>query len=86
MNLSKTQKEEAINYLVGQVSLDAVWQVHTHRHDSAWLKNQHFGLGLWVRNTLRVGGFEWDDLTHDAEWLALILMVVERVAKDEVRL
>lgn len=76
-------EKEAINYLRTQMSLEILWEVYIHRNDSAWLNRQHFGLGLWVRNTLRAAGFEWDDLTLDAKWPALITAMVEQAAKGE---
>jgi len=56
-------------------------EIYAHREDPDWLRSQHFGLGMGVRNTLRAGGFGWDDLTLDAEWPGLIMAVVERAEK-----
>lgn len=82
MTLSDVEKE-AINYLRSQVSLEMLWEVYTHRNDPTWLARQHFGLGLWTRNTLRAAGFAWDDLALDARWPVLIAAIVEQAAKGE---
>ncbi len=80
MTIHQTQKEEAIDYLLRQISLEVLGQVDAHRDDPTWFRDQHFGLGLWVRNSLRRAGFKWDDLTLDAEWPGLIVAVAERLA------
>lgn len=83
MTISKVQKKQAIDYLQSQVSLEALRQVYSHRDDSPWFRDQHFGLGLWVRNTLRAGGFKWDALTLDGEWAALITAAAKRLVEDQ---
>ncbi|MCQ3977073.1 MAG: hypothetical protein DPW09_26895 [Anaerolineae bacterium] len=80
MAIDQTQKAEAIDYLLRQISIEALGQVNAHRDDPTWFGDQHFGLGLWVRNSLRRGDFKWDDLTLDAEWPALIVAMAERLA------
>lgn len=82
MTFSHIEKE-AINYLRTQVSLEILWEVYTHQNDPTWLARQHFGLGLWTRNTLRAAGFAWDDLALDARWPVLITAMVEQAAKGE---
>lgn len=83
MTFSDAEREEAINYLRTQISLEILQQVYTHRDDPTWLNSQHFGLGLWTRNTLRAAGFGWDDLTFDAEWPVLITAAAERIAEGQ---
>lgn len=78
MTLTKNQKEEAIAYLWSKISLNILSEVYAHRDDPDWLVNQHFGLGLAVRNALRHGGFQWDDQTLDNVWPALVVAVAER--------
>jgi len=38
----------------------------------------HFGVGLQVKNVLRAGGVDWDDVTLDKEWCKLLKAVMER--------
>ncbi len=78
MTVLSTEKQ-AIKYLIEQASDETLRQVYELQQISPdWAINHHFGLGLWVRNTLREGGFTWDDLTLDSKWGPLIAAAAKR--------
>jgi hypothetical protein len=47
--------------------------------------DQHFGLGLWVRNQLRKAGFKYDDLVLDGVWFSRLMGAVY-LSKGEITL
>lgn len=78
MTVLSTEKQ-AIKYLIEQASDEILRQVYELQQSNPdWVINHHFGLGLWVRNTLREGGFKWDDLTLDSRWGSLIAAAAKR--------
>ncbi len=81
MILHHPKKEEAINYLLDKTppeTLGEIYHLMTSEGSKDWPTQQHFGLGLWVRNTLRQK-FERDDQTLDSKWASLIETAAKRV-------
>jgi hypothetical protein len=65
--------------------LQEVYDIITDPEGSGWPGLHHLGLGLGlvVRNTLRSGGFGWDDRTLDGEWAGLIAEAARRYGEEE---
>ena len=77
------EKERAIDYLLSQTSAKTLHKIYNLRCNEGpeWFTPYALSLGMWVRDTLRRGGFIWDNLTFAAEWAALM----EEVASRHVR-
>jgi hypothetical protein len=87
MPLSNFQRELAIEYLVDHTpdeTLREVYELTINPEGTGWPTIEHFGLGLWVRNVLREGGFGWDDQTLDGVWAELIAEAARRMAGSVV--
>ncbi len=79
--ISNEEKEEAIQFLMNNISKDClkkVW-VAVQNKGSCWSLLVHIDFGMYVRNTLRQGGFDWGALALDALWSMLIEEAARRM-------
>lgn len=85
MPFTTAQKQQAIQYLLVHTPKSTLQEVYELKQGegTGWPSQQHFGLGIWVRNALREGGFAWDDQTLDNEWAELIAEAAERSVNSE---
>ncbi len=79
--ISNDEKEAAIQFLLDNISKDClkkVWiAVQNKKSFWSWSLNLYFG--MYVRNTLRKGGFDWGALVLDNLWSTLIEEAARRV-------
>src|SRR5262245_33576464 len=59
------ERARAAAYLARWPPRSVLHELRAGRFDPV---QQHFGLGLAVRNALRGGGFHWDDVAFDEAW------------------
>jgi len=75
--ISNEEREKTIQYLMNNVPKEDMNDVlvEVEKKGSSWWHDLHFGFGIYVRNTLRKGGFEkagydlddlWGELIEDA--------------------
>jgi hypothetical protein len=79
--ISEDEKEKAIQFLTDNISKDClkkVW-VAVQNKGSCWSLLVHMDFGMYVRNTLRKGGFDWNPYALDASWSMLIEEAARRV-------
>ena len=72
--ISDEEKDDAIQFLMVNIPkkcLKKVW-IAVQNKGSCWSLLVHMCFGMYVRNTLRKGGFDWGALALDALWSALI--------------
>ncbi len=72
--ISGEEKEEAIRYLMKNIPKDClkkVW-IAVQNKGSCWSLLVRMDSGMYIRNTLRKGGFDWGPLAFDALWNTLI--------------
>lgn len=78
--MTNEENEKAIKYLIDNIPEDClrkVWtKIQTEEFDCFILK--HFEFGMYVRNTLREGGFNWDPTILDDIWSELICKAAHR--------
>lgn len=74
VRIDGVERERAVEYLREQARAGLLQEVAALMADeeSGWPAGEQFGIGLWVRNALRRGGFAWGDQTLDREWAGLI--------------
>jgi hypothetical protein len=82
VSVRQSEKERAIGYLLERVEPKVLRQVYVLRDEPRWWVEQHFNLGLGVRNMLRAGGFGWGDVELDEMWPGLIEAAAVRLVED----
>jgi hypothetical protein len=78
--ISNVEKEEAVQFLMNNFPkkiLKKVWIAVQNNEFWPLLLNLYFG--MYVRNTLRKGGFDWGPYALDALWSTLIKEAARRV-------
>jgi len=78
--ISNSDKEAAIQYLIESIDderLQEFWD-KAQNQDDMWRIKLHYGFGIFVRNSLREGGFNWDDIILDGYWYDLIFEAARR--------
>ncbi len=83
--ITDDEKEKAIHYLMDNVPkncLKKVWIVIQNK-GSGWSLSINKCFGIYVRNTLRKGGFDWGDYALDNLWSTLIAEATRRVELNE---
>jgi hypothetical protein len=79
--ISEGEQEEAIQFLMENIPkecLEKVW-IAVQNKGSCWSLSLHMSLGIYVRNTLRKGGFNWGAYVLDNLWSTLIKEAARRV-------
>lgn len=79
--VSDDEQERAICYLIDNVPkkhLDKVWAEIQNEGADWWMK-YHLSFGIYIRNILRDGGFNWTDILLDDLWYKLIEEAARRV-------
>ena len=78
--INNEEKERAIQYLMDNIPEDCLKKVHDkiQKEGLEWMISKHFELGMYVRNTLREGGFDWDPTLLDDTWSELIRIAARR--------
>jgi hypothetical protein len=79
--ISDEETEEAIQFLMDNVPKDClkkVW-IAVQNKGSSWSRSLHMSFGIYVRNTLRKGGFNWGAYALDNLWAMLIKEAARRV-------
>lgn len=73
---SKAEEERAIRYLMDNIPKDCMEKLmdKIQNEGDRWLLSQHLRFGMYIRNTLREGGFNWNSL--DYMWSPLIRQAV----------
>lgn len=77
INIPEQEINKAISFLIENLPYNTF-----HRYDvdnPSWWVTEHFGLGTDVRNLLRHGGFNWDDVTLDGLWYELFEKAARRI-------
>lgn len=79
--ISKEEKEEAIQYLMDNIPKDCLKKVSiaVQNKGYCWSWSVNICFGMYVRNVLREGGFDWGPLALDALWSPLIEEAARRV-------
>jgi hypothetical protein len=79
-SINKEEKEKAIQYLMDNIPEDCLKKVWDKIQSEGldWMISKHFELGMYVRNTLREGGFDWDPTLFDDTWSELIRIAARR--------
>ncbi len=80
--ISDEEKDAAIHFLMDNISKDCLKKVFVavQNKGSCWSSLLvHMCFGMYVRNTLRKGGFDWGALALDALWSTLIEEAARRV-------
>jgi len=77
------EKERAICYLIKKIPQRTLREINSYiqKEGSDWAIKQHFELGLDIRNTLRNGKFDWDDVLFDNLWAELTEEAVRRATE-----
>jgi hypothetical protein len=73
------EKEKAIQYQMDNIPkdcLEKVWIAVQNKECWSWSVNMHFG--MYIRNTLRKGGYNWGPHTLDNLWGMLIAEAARR--------
>lgn len=65
---SETEIQRAVRYLADQIPLDQLPEIVTALASGL----AHFEIGIYVRNLLRQGGFNWGDIYLDDNWRELL--------------
>jgi hypothetical protein len=78
--INNEEKERAIQYLMDNIPEDCLKKVHDkiQKEGLEWMISKHFELGMYVRNSLREGGFDWDPTLLDDTWSELIRIAARR--------
>jgi hypothetical protein len=79
--INEEETEKAIQFLMDNIPkkcLKKVW-IAVQNKGSCWSWSMHMCFGMYVRNTLRKGGFDWGPLALDALWSTLIEEAALRV-------
>ena len=79
-------REKAVVYLIENIPKGTLKEVREliKKEGPGWSFRLHHGFGTGVRNTLRRGGFSWDDISLDNVWASLVEEAVKRVTESEV--
>jgi hypothetical protein len=71
--IDKARAKQAILFLAAVIPKTAKNQIQIEMiGEPNFVGKYHFGLGLWVRNTLRVAGFRWGAQILDECWFKLL--------------
>ena len=83
----KISKEAAIQYLMNNISKDCLKKVFiaVQNKGSCWSWSVHMCFGMYVRNVLREGGFNWGAYTLDNLWSTLIAEAARRVEASKAK-
>jgi hypothetical protein len=83
--ISEEEKEEAIRYLMNNVPKDCLKKVFVEIQNkgTCWSVSVHMSFGIYVRNTLRKGGFNWGAYVLDNVWGILVKEAARRVELNE---
>jgi len=82
-HISDDERERAVLYLIGEIPELTLMRIYEEFYtDPDWLVGQHFGIGMQVRNLLRVGGFVWSDTVLDREWEPILFEAARRIYAD----
>ena len=78
--INKEEEEKAIQYLMNNIPEDCLKKVWIKIQSDGldWMISRHFELGMYVRNSLREGGFDWDPTLLDDTWSDLICKAAHR--------
>ena len=78
--LPSSEKKEAIRYLIDHVPVETQEEIALiiKKEGSDWEINHHYDIGIFVRNLLREGGFQWDPIELDFLWAELIEKAVKK--------
>jgi hypothetical protein len=79
--ISEEKKEEAIRYLFANIPEDCLREVLItfQKEGAMWCLSLHMNFGMYVRNLLREGGFNWGAIELDHLWVELIEEAAKRV-------
>ncbi len=79
--ISKEEQEKAIQFLMDNISKNCLKKVRiaVQNKGSCWSLSLNLYFGMYVRNTLRKGGFDWGPYALDALWSSLIKEAARRV-------
>ncbi|MDD3246712.1 MAG: hypothetical protein PHF18_07675 [Methanosarcina sp.] len=76
--------ESAINYLASNIPkavLKEAFEKFEQNFD--FVVEEHFGPGIYVRNLLRRGGFDWGDMELDCNWVYLLWEASKKVCRKK---
>ena len=78
--LASSEKKEAVRYLIDHVPVETREEIAViiKKEGSDWEINHHYDIGIFVRNLLREGGFQWDPIELDDVWAELIEKAVKK--------
>ncbi|GEM_PF-2116808 len=68
--------DKAIEIIRKELSPAMIDQILKGIDDPDYEGKQHFGVGLWVRNTLRENGIDWNDIAMDSLWYEILRRAV----------
>ena len=83
LSISEEEREKAIQHLIEAIPRERLLQIYEEiSREPDWLIMQHFGMGVEIRNLLRIKGFAWDDTTLDREWEPITLEAARKVHEE----
>lgn len=73
--------EKAILYLIKHIDEETWEEIRKSIAESGdnWSVDQHFGIGLYVRNLIRKGGIPIDGIYLESRWNELIEEAMKRI-------
>ncbi len=78
--ISKEEKEKAVRYLMDKIPKECLKKVLVAQNKgSLWWVPLHVDFGMYVRNALREGGFNWGSMALDDVWSNLVEEAARRV-------
>jgi hypothetical protein len=76
--------ENAINYLASNIPEDILREAfEKFKQNFDFVRNEHFGLGMYVRNLLYRGKFDLGGADFDENWIYLLWKASEKVCKKK---
>jgi hypothetical protein len=78
--ISPSEKKKAIQHLIDHIPIEKWEEVANAIKENGpdWLYLQHFYFGMYVRNLLREGGFNWGSMDLDCLWVELVEKAIKK--------
>lgn len=77
--ITEEEWERAINYIIEKLGKENLEKIKELMKDEKWYIDCHLGLGVYIRNLLRMGGFKWNAIVLDENWVPLLEDAVAEV-------
>jgi hypothetical protein len=77
--ISKQEEDEAVQFLVENIP-SKIWKDFSQNPGK--FLSDHRGFGMFVRNLLRSGGFNWGPIELDEKWADLVRKAYPKVSEE----